>query len=310
MPLYTLCDSMKNRLFMLLIILGGVFWGSSCLFVDKLYRLGFSPFECTAIRLTLAAIILNLALIIKNKGFKAYKIGVSSYLIAASSGIFSVFAMCAFYYLCMEKASAAVSAILLYTAPLFVMIMSLILFKEKLTAKKITAFIIAIIGCALVSGIASGISSEPIGILFGIFSGFTYSLYGIFTHYYMKKNSDTLTFTALNFLFGSIFSLFFASPEKIIDVTVQNGHIAETIIYFAIFGLCTAVIPFTLYTLGLKKVKPDTASILAFTEPLTAAIFGILILNQNIDIYGIVGIILVTAAIVLMNIQLKSKKRG
>lgn len=301
---------MKNRLLAFLIILAGIFWGSSCLFVNKLYSMGFSPFECTAIRLVFAAVILNIAVIIKNKGFKVYKMGISSLLIAAASGVFSVFSMCAFYYLCMEKASAAISAILLYTAPLFVMIMSLILFKEKLTAKKITAFIIAIIGCALVSGIASGADVNVIGIVFGVLSGLSYSLYGIFTHYFMKKNNDPLLFSALNFVFAAIASLFFANPVKIVNIAAANGENLKTVIFFILFGLCTAVMPYALYTKGLQGVKPDTASILAFSEPLTAAIFGIVVLKQDIDIYGIIGIILVTAAIVLMNINLNKKAKN
>ena len=230
---------MKNRLLAFLIILAGIFWGSSCLFVNKLYSMGFSPFECTAIRLAFAAVILNIAVIIKNKGFKAYKIGVSSLLIAVVSGVFSVFSMCAFYYLCMEKASAAISAILLYTAPLFVMIMSLILFKEKLTAKKITAFIIAIIGCALVSGIASGADVNAIGIVFGVLSGLSYSLYGIFTHYFMKKNNNPLLFSALNFVFAAIASLFFANPVKIVNIAAANGEIPN-VIRDADCGFCAA----------------------------------------------------------------------
>lgn len=299
---------MKNKLSAILIILAGIFWGSSCLFVNKLYSRGFSPFQCTAIRLTFAAIILNLAVIIKNKGFKAYKIGISSLLIAAASGVFSVFSMCAFYYLCMEVSSAAVSAILLYTAPLFVMIMSLILFKEKLSFQKIAAFIIAIAGCALVSGIASGVSVSALGIIFGVLSGFSYSLYGIFTHYYMKKNSDTLLFSALNFVFAAIASLFFANPIKIVEITAANGNTFETVIFFILFGLCTAVMPYALYTKGLLGTKPDVASILAFTEPLTAAVFGVAVLNQELDIYGTIGIILVTAAIIIMNIKFKRKR--
>lgn len=298
---------MKKKFSALLIILAGIFWGSSCLFVNRLYAFGFSPFQCTAIRLVFAAIILNLAVIIKNKGFKAYKISLSSLSIAAASGIFSVFSMCAFYYLCMEVSSAAVSAILLYTAPLFVMIMSLILFKEKLTFQKISAFIIAIVGCALVSGIASGISVSTLGIIFGVLSGFSYSLYGIFTYYYMKKNKDPLLFSALNFVFAAIVSLIFANPIKIVHITAANGNILKTVIFFILFGLCTAVMPYALYTKGLSGTKPDIASILAFTEPLTAAVFGVTVLKQDLDIYGIIGIILVTTAIVIMNVKLKEK---
>ena len=89
----------------------------------------------------------------------------------------------------MIRTTAAVSAILLYTAPIFVMIMSVIFFKERITTKKIVAFVVAITGCALVSGIVSGAQANVTGIILGVLSGFAYSLYGIFATFYMKKNS-------------------------------------------------------------------------------------------------------------------------
>ncbi|MGN1445736.1 MAG: DMT family transporter, partial [Eubacteriales bacterium] len=57
------------------------------------------------------------------------------------------------------------------------------------------------------------------------------------------------------------------------------------------------------YTVGLSGVRPDVASILAFSEPLTAAVLGIVVLKQPFDVYQGIGIGLVTAAIVLLNIQ-------
>jgi drug/metabolite transporter (DMT)-like permease len=54
---------------------------------------------------------------------------------------------------------------------------------------------------------------------------------------------------------------------------------------------------------GTSTLMIATASILAFSEPLTAALFGLIFLHQTIDIYVIIGIVMVTAAIVLINIH-------
>ena len=87
---------MKNRVYVLCILLGGLFWASSCLFVNKLAEWGFSSFECTSIRMITGAIILNAILLIKNP--RAYKISLASYGICALSGICSVLGMCVFYF--------------------------------------------------------------------------------------------------------------------------------------------------------------------------------------------------------------------
>ena len=293
-----------------MVILAGAFWGSSCLFVDKFSSsFGFSSIQSTAIRVVMAALILNIAVIIKGRGFKLYRISLASYGLAAASGIFSVLAMCLFYYSCMMETSAAVAVILLYTAPIFVMIMSLIFFKEKLTFQKIAAFVIALGGCALVSGVLSGSAVSLWGIISGVLSGFSYSLYGIFTSFYMKKNKEPLTFSALNFLFASVVAVAISSPWEIVKKTAESSLPVGALLFFGLFSLCTAVIPYVLYTAGLSGVKPDTASILAFSEPLTACIFGALVLHQTMDGFGIAGIALVCAAIVILNLNLKGIKK-
>ena len=299
---------MKNKIYVFIVILSGVFWGSSCLFVDYLKtHTPATSVQITAIRIVFAAIVLNLWLIIKGKGFSLYKISGRSWLLCAVSGIGSVLAMGMFYYSCMVETSAAVAVILLYTAPLFVMIMSLFFFKEKMNAQKIIAFIIAIVGCALVSGIASGSKISALGIFLGLMSGFTYSLYGIFTSLFMKENKDTLTFTALSFLFAALGALVISKPWEIVKFTLEVENLPLTLIMYLLLAVCTAVVPFFLYSKGIEGIKPDIASILAFSEPLMACVFGTAVLGQKMDVFGVIGIVCVCAAIVVLNVNFKKK---
>ena len=299
---------MKNKIYVFIVILSGIFWGSSCLFVDYLKtHTPATSVQITAIRIVLAALVLNLWLIVKGKGFSLYKISGKSWLLCAISGFCSVVAMGMFYYSCMVETSAAVAVILLYTAPLFVMIMSLFFFKEKMTVQKMVAFVIAIVGCALVSGIASGSRISALGIFLGLMSGFTYSLYGIFTSIFMKENKDTLTFTALSFFFAAIGALIISKPWEIVKFTLEVENIPLTLIMYLLLAVCTAVIPFFLYSKGIEGVKPDVASILAFSEPLMACVFGTVVLGQDMDVFGVIGIICVCAAIVVLNVNFKKK---
>ena len=299
---------MKNKIYVFIVILSGVFWGSSCLFVDYLKtHTPATSVQITAIRIVFAAIVLNLWLIIKGKGFSLYKISGRSWLLCVVSGIGSVLAMGMFYYSCMVETSAAVAVILLYTAPLFVMIMSLFFFKEKMNAQKIIAFIIAIVGCALVSGIASGSKISALGIFLGLMSGFTYSLYGIFTSLFMKENKDTLSFTALSFLFAALGALVISKPWEIVKFTLEVENLPLTLIMYLLLAVCTAVVPFFLYSKGIEGIKPDIASILAFSEPLMACVFGTAVLGQKMDVFGVIGIVCVCAAIVVLNVNFKKK---
>lgn len=85
------------------------------------------------------------------------------------------------YFRTMQTTSLSVAAVLLYTAPIMVTIMSVPLFKEKLTASKVAACVLAFTGCIFVTGLlgnAQAVSAS--GILTGLLSGFGYALYSIF----------------------------------------------------------------------------------------------------------------------------------
>ncbi|MBE6553042.1 MAG: hypothetical protein E7666_01740 [Ruminococcaceae bacterium] len=298
---------MKHKLHVFLILISGAFWATSCLFIHEInLHTSLSSVQITAIRICVAALILNILLIIKGRGFSLYRVSLRSLLITAGSGVFSVFAMCMFYYRCITETSAAVAVILLYTAPIFVMFLSRILFRERLTLKKIIAFLFAIVGCALVSGVASGVKMNPIGVLFGLLGAFTYSLYGILTALFMKSNREPLTFTALNFIFAAIAALIVSNPAQIVQITLQSPVAPRLIVIYTALALCTAVIPFLLYAVGIKGVKPDTASILAFTEPITACLLGTFVLKEPMDLLGVLGIFCVCAAILILNVQFPS----
>lgn len=67
-------------------------------------------------------------------------------------------------------------------------------------------------------------------------------------------------------------------------------------------GLISTLMPFILYTSGLKYVEAGKASVLAFAEPMVAAAAGIVIFNEELNIKNVCGILLIFFAIVLLNI--------
>ena len=103
-------------------------------------------------------------------------------------------------------------------------------------------------------------------------------------------------------------ALMLSNPAEIVRITARTDNIPLTVGFFLLFGLCTAALPYVFYTAGLSGVRPDVASILAFSEPLTAALFGITVLGQPFDVTQGIGIALVTAAIVMLNISFGKRK--
>jgi drug/metabolite transporter (DMT)-like permease len=292
---------MFKRISLLLVLLSGVFWGSSPLFVSYMTKLGFDSLQSTSVRLILAAPLLFIFLAIFDR--KLPKLTFKMIVCFAASGICSVLAMCISYYHSMQTTSAAVAAVLLYTAPIFVMIMSVIFFKEKITGKKIICLILAVCGCALTSGIIGGIKGSYIGIITGIISGISYSLYGVISTVALREGATPLACTSFSFLFAAIGSLFITNPVKIVQKTLAFENPLLIVLFMILFSLCTAVFAYILYTLGLSGLKPDVAAIAASSEPIVATLFGVFVLKQGLDIFQIIGILAVICAITILNIK-------
>ena len=113
------------------------------------------------------------------------------------------------YFRTITLTSLSVAAVLLYTAPAFVMVMSFFLFKESMTKKKVIALIVAFIGCILVSGVITGGGDlNARGILVGLGAGFGYALYSIFGRYALQRGYNSLTITFYTFLFATFCTVF------------------------------------------------------------------------------------------------------
>ena len=111
----------------IIILLAGIMWGVLGVFVKELRQYGFTPLQISALRWIFSAAVTFSAVIITNR--KKLKIAIKDIWIFAFTGIFSLLAMTAFYFMSMAATSIAVSDILMYTAPIWVLVFSVIFFK-------------------------------------------------------------------------------------------------------------------------------------------------------------------------------------
>ncbi len=185
----------KNPLGDILIITAGLFWGSMGLFVRHLNALGFTSIQVACLRLVTAGLIFALILLIKDpKGFKIKAKDIPLFL---ALGLVSILFFTCCYFTAIRLMTMSTAAILLYTSPIWVMVLSVIFLKEKITVRKITALILAFAGCVLVSGFGGKVTLP--GILAGLGSGLGYGLYSIFGTFALRKYKP-LTVTCYTFL--------------------------------------------------------------------------------------------------------------
>lgn len=281
----------------LLIIIAACFWGSMGIFVRGLAEYGFSPIQITATRITLAALMFCGLLLAKDlNGFKIRLRDIPLFL-GLGFGSILFFTICYFSAITIMPLSTA--AILLYTSPIWIVLMSAVFFREKMNAKKLAALALAFGGCVLVSGISGeGISMK--GLLFGLGSGIGYGLYSILGTIALRRYSP-YTVTTYTFSLAAIGSWFISSPTDLLSKFSAASDLTWLVFFCVLTALVTAVIPFLSYTLGLRTVEASKAGIIATLEPMVATVIGITCFSEALTLLSGMGITLILAAVVLLN---------
>lgn len=291
-------DKIKSPALSALLVLGaGCLWGFMGLLVRSTDSLGLDSMDICFLRaLVTSAVMLPLLLLFDRP---ALKVRLKDLWCFAGTGIVSMsfFNFC--YFKTIMLTSLSVAAVLLYTAPVFVVLMSAPLFGEKLNSRKLLAALAAFLGCAFVSGIVGGAGRLSLGgILFGLGSGIGYALYSIFGRYALERGYSSATISFYTFVFALIPTGLFADSGRALSAL---GGSAEEFFLLSGLILMVTLIPYLLYTKGLQGLENGTASILASIEPVVAILVGLFIYSETLGLWNIFGISLVLLSILLIN---------
>ena len=286
-----------------LILLAGCFWGSMGIFVRRLTDYGFSSIQIVAIRVTLAALIFCMLLLIKDPS--GFRISVKDIPLFLGLGFGSILFFTVCYFTAITMMPLSTAAILLYTSPIWIMLMSVLFFREKLTGRKLLALVLAFAGCVLVSGI-SGEGMTLTGLLVGLGSGIGYGLYSILGTVALRRYSP-YTVTTYTFAFAALGAWLICRPAEMLAKFAAAPNLPGLVFFCFLTALVTAVIPFLAYTLGLRTVEASRAGILASVEPLVATLIGVAVFSEPLTLLSGLGILLILAAVVLLNGKTESE---
>ena len=287
----------KRNIGPVLIILAGCFWGSMGIFVRKLTEYGFSSVQIVSVRVTLAALVFCILLLIKDRS--GFRIALRDLPLFLGLGFGSILFFTVCYFTAITMMPLSTAAILLYTSPIWIMLMSVVFFHEKLSKRKLLALALAFAGCVLVSGI-SGEGITLTGLLIGLGSGLGYGLYSILGTVALRKYSP-YTVTAYTFLFAAAGSWLICGPADMVSKFIAAPDPVSLLLFCGLTALVTAVIPFLLYTLGLRTVEASRAGILATVEPLVATLVGMLVYSEPLTLLPALGILLILSAVIILN---------
>ena len=284
----------------ILVLIAGVSWGLIGVFTKVIDVLGFTEMQMLFVKGVLATTVLFLITLCKDKSqLKLKNWKDIRYFIGTGIISFTFFSWA--YMKAVNLTNLGVAAVLLYTAPTFVMLFSIFLFGEKMTKTKGIVLLMTFVGCILVTGLLEGgaavITWQGIGI--GLAAGIGYALYSIFGTYAIKAGYGSLTISLYTFLLATITMTFLTEPVVVVSQITAMGQWPLAVS----FALLTTVVPYLCYTKGLSGMPASKASVTATIEPVVAAVIGIVVFHEGVSMLKLTGIILVLSSVVVMSRQ-------
>ncbi|WP_304353503.1 DMT family transporter [Brachyspira innocens] len=280
-------------------ILAGILWGATGIFIRKSTELSMNNITIVSSKAVTASVIMFVSIFLYNKSL--IKIHLKDIFIFISAALIGMLGVNIFFNESVSFLSLSLAAVLLSLSPIFVLLLSYFLYKEKITLKKLISIILAFVGCILVSNILkSEIKISLWGVISGLLAAFSYALYSIISKKAMLKGYHSLTITLYAFIFIAIITAPLADWNLIIDLIKKDNNI---FIFIILHSLLVLILPYVFYTVSLNYMDTGKASILASCEPIAASVFGIIFFNEIPNIFSVVGIILTITALTLLSIN-------
>ncbi|MBQ3061590.1 MAG: EamA family transporter [Lachnospiraceae bacterium] len=291
---------------MFFVLMAGSLWGFMGLFVRKLNESGLDSMNIVALRAMVTFLLMGAFIAIYDR--KLFVIKLKDIWCFIGTGVLSIVFFNFCYFKAITLTTLPVAAVLLYTAPAIVTVISSVLFKERINKSKVVALILTFVGCVMVTGVVdTKIMINGKGLVFGLGAGLGYALYSIFSRFAIIKGYHSFTIAFYTFTFATIATLPFSDYNSIGKVVFEN---VNNFVFSIVFGMISTVIPYILYNLGMKGLDNSKASIIASIEPVMASAIGIIVYDENVTIAQVVGISLVVFSIVMCNLKVQETKEN
>ena len=281
------------------VVLAAFCWGLSGGIAGLLMAQGWDPFVVAFCRgaVGLVFVLAWLALRPRRSGLSDRRLWMWAGL--AGLGVAGNFS---FYFVSIANGSVAVAVTLMYSAPVFVYLVSFALGLEVATRAKIVGIAVALLGIVLLTGIYDIDSSAitPIGIASGLLAGLSYAVF-IFGFRYAAPHGSPQAILVIAF---AVLVSILAWPADLDQAAAVPGSPAWPL--FAALGVLGAGLSFWFYVVGMRHTRPTTASIVAMVEPMTASLFAFIVMSQGLGGLQLLGMGLILVTVTALSVRSKA----
>ncbi len=279
-----------------LIILAVIFWGSSFI-ATKVALKELSPETIISLRLIIASVFLFITAIVYKKDFS---------INFKSHGVIFILALIAVFHLMIQVTglkytTASNTGWIIGTAPIFMVILAAIFFREKIGMLKISGIIIAMFGLLLLIGKGNITNVDLIknkGDLLVLASAFTWGVYSMANKKISLSYSPLMTILYLFLMMAIIiipFNLNAASVNSVVNLSL-NGWIS-----ILFLGLFCSGIAYVIWAYSLRDLESAKVGAFLYFEPLVTVVTAWLLLSESITALMIFSGIIITLGVVLVN---------
>lgn len=273
-----------------------IFWGAS--FIATKYLLDeLTPEAIISLRLILAIILLSLIALYTKKDFT---INLKSHLWILLLALIAVFHLW-IQITGLKFTTAANTGWIIGTAPIFMALLGLIFFKEKLTAVKITGIVIAMLGLLLLVGKGDITNIDLIknkGDLLVLSSSFTWGIYSMINKKVSLNYSPMMTILYL-FIMMAVIIIPFNFNSKTFNSVVHLSTIGWISILF--LGLLCSGAAYVIWAYALRDMESAKVGAFLYFEPFVTVISAWLFLKEEITLLMLLSGLVITAGVFLVN---------
>ncbi|MFN2465696.1 MAG: DMT family transporter [Candidatus Dormibacteria bacterium] len=273
-----------------LLVISAMSFGTLAIFGKLAYRSGVNVQSLLGLRFAIASAVLLAVVLWRRRPLPSRRTLAG---LVALGGLGYV-GQSAAYFNSIRYVPAAVTAILLYTYPAIVTLLSVPLYRTHMTRLRAAALVLALAGCALVASPSGGLRWE--GVALGLMSATVYSAY-ILAGKRLMEDVDAIT--AIAVVTGSAGLAYLAYTLATHTMTLPH----EGVGWLAVLGivLIATIVAAGAFLAGLRRTDPGRASLISTLEPVSTAALAALIFGEGLGPLQLAGGGLVLIAVILVS---------
>ena len=272
------------------VLAAALLWSTGGLFIKWT---SLSGLELSFCRSFFAAI--SVAILTRHEGFGINRVT------AFASVLYAVLLI--LFVLATKETTAANAIFLQYTAPVYLLILEPLIYKEKFRSRDLITVLVCIGGMALF--FVGQLRPEDVnGNLLALASGFCFALYFLSLRHPKAREVNR----ASSVIYGNILAVILTAPWGLAAVANINLHHALSVVYLGVVQLGIA---YTLFTVAMARgVRSLDAGIICYIEPVLNPVWVFLVLGEQPSRWALLGgTIIIVAVIVHMLLDARVKRR-